>query len=63
MADVCMCQSGCSDCGPQGTGCACKKGTCECEKCVNRAHSEKCECKGTGENCKCAGTNVGCTCA
>ena len=30
----------CRACGPLGTGCACPKGQCNCEKCVNSAHSK-----------------------
>jgi hypothetical protein len=30
-----------SACGPQGTGCACPKGKCNCAECPNKAHTAK----------------------
>ncbi|KAH7883281.1 hypothetical protein F5I97DRAFT_1903759 [Phlebopus sp. FC_14] len=38
---VCPCQSDCAFCGPLGSGCDCPKNQCNCNKCVNKAHSSK----------------------
>ncbi|KAI0776286.1 hypothetical protein BD413DRAFT_469833 [Trametes elegans] len=56
---ACTCQNACSSCGPQGTGCACPKGQCSCNNCVNKANS--CACDGISA-CECAKSGKACSC-
>ncbi|RPD57773.1 hypothetical protein L226DRAFT_467857 [Lentinus tigrinus ALCF2SS1-7] len=64
MVDTCTCQNNCGSCGPSGTGCACPKGKCNCQNCVNNAsaqstcgcdHSKSadCACTKAGNKCSC----------
>ncbi|KAF8889008.1 hypothetical protein BD779DRAFT_1521495 [Infundibulicybe gibba] len=39
MPGDCTCQSNCGACGPQGTGCSCPRGKCNCAQCHNKQHS------------------------
>ncbi|KAJ8474284.1 hypothetical protein ONZ51_g7327 [Trametes cubensis] len=60
MVDTCTCQNSCGACGPSGTGCACAKGKCNCQNCVNKASSCD-QCAGANE-CKCAKEGKACSC-
>ncbi|KAH9889489.1 hypothetical protein C8Q73DRAFT_653866 [Cubamyces lactineus] len=63
MVDTCTCQNSCGACGPSGTGCACPKGKCNCQNCVNKASSVSIcgQCEGADE-CKCAKEGKACSC-
>ncbi|KAI0365602.1 hypothetical protein BV20DRAFT_972996 [Pilatotrama ljubarskyi] len=60
MANTCTCQNACSACGPSGTGCACPKGKCNCQNCVNKANNS-CGCDSAKE-CVCAKEGKSCSC-